>query len=294
MGLIRNLWRGYRGGPNFDSAQWQSFIIGDQLLQLYLPATPFYTPEAPPPERYPLEDPGWFEAHQEQCLHHHFVHLVTEIWPFGFSVVLPLPGGGQAIGELTFQARIKQVPEQAKMDAFDLERLGQLEFLSREAHYWGEPPPEDAKSQGGWRGANTKLKRKCEADVYRRRSDYPSLQAYIDDSVAVYGYPPIHPEVREVAGRRFVFYIEGRGRNQYDRTYSLPLTSRYYLQLRFRHDVMGCSKRIQQAALAAEQRILTEMTLGPMVADRAPSHGELGDQCSTMVDDSEATLVGGR
>lgn len=275
MGLIRNLWRGYRGGPNFAFAQWQSFIIGDQLLQLYLPATPFYTPEAPPPDRYPIDEQGWFEAHQEQFLHHHFVHLITEIWPFGYAIPIPFPGADQEVGQLTFQARIKQVPEQAKMDAFDLERLGQLEYLNREAHYWGEPPPEDAESQNGWQGRNTKLKRKCEADVYRCRTDYPSLQAYIDDFVAKAGYPPIHPEVCEVAGRQFVFYIEGCGRQQTDRTYSVPLTGRYYLQLRFRHDVMGCSTRIQQAALAAEQRILTEMTLGPMVADRAPSHGEL-------------------
>ncbi len=275
MGLIRNLWRGYRGGPNFAFAQWQSFIIGDQLLQLYLPATPFYTQEAPPPDRYSIDEQGWFEAHKKQLLHHHYVHLITEIWPFGYAIPIPFPGADQEVGQLIFQALLKQVPEQAKMDAFDLERLGQLEFLSREAHYWGEPPPDDVPFQRGL-GENTKLKRKCEADVYRCRTDYPSLQAYIDDFVAKAGHPPIHPEVRAVAGRQFVFYIEGCGRQQTDRTYCLPLTSRYYLLLRFRHDVMACSKRIQQAALAAEQRILNEMTLGPMVSDRAPSHGELG------------------
>ncbi|MBQ1782579.1 MAG: hypothetical protein II007_02900 [Gammaproteobacteria bacterium] len=294
MGLIRNLWRGYRGGPNFACAQWQSFVIGEQLLQLHLPNTPFYTRQELRPERYPIDEQGWFEAHKKQLLHHHYVHLITKIWPFGYAIPIPFPGADQEVGQLSFQAQLKQVPEQAKMDAFDLERLGQLECLSREAHYWGEPPPEDAESQRGWQGANTRLKRECLDDFHHYQSFYPSLEAYIDECIAVYGYPPIHPEVREVAGRQFVFYIEGRGRQQYDRTYCLPLTSRYYLLLSFRHDVMGCSQRIQQAALAAEQRILSEMSLGQMVAERPPSHGELGEQRSRIVDAQEVTLVDGR
>ncbi|MPW32025.1 hypothetical protein F9L16_24070 [Agarivorans sp. B2Z047] len=265
MGLIKNLYRGYRWGPDFKQAQLLSFVIGEQVLQLNLPTTIYSGIEQPHQPIYAINDPDWFSKHAKQDRQHFYVHLVSKIWHYGNTIPLPIPGIDNSVGKINFTGAIKQLSTNGAFDTYDLTHLGQLEAYIRESHFWAKP--EKGK---GWRGSNTKLKQKCIEEYPPRgfAEPFDSLEAYIEWMINVHGYPSINPEVKDVGGKRFAFYVEGQGKSQTDRVYCLPIHKEYYLWLRFRHDLETASEKVRKAALVAEERILSEMSIGELLPEQ--------------------------
>ncbi|MPW27713.1 hypothetical protein F9L16_01690 [Agarivorans sp. B2Z047] len=264
MGLIKNLYQGYRWGPDFKQAQLLSFVIGEQVLQLNLPTTIYSGLDQPRQPIYAINDPDWFASHVTQHLQHFYVHLITKIWYYGNTIPLPIPSIDNSVGKLSFKAAIKQLPANETFDAYDLTHLGQLEAHIRDSHFWAEPDEKNEDLQG----YNAELQRKCIKRYPRNKCQFESLEAHIEDTINVHGYPSVNPEVKEIAGRRFAFYVEGQGRSQIDRVYCLPIHKEYYLWLRFRHDLETASGKVRQAALVAEERILSEMSIGELLPEQ--------------------------
>ena len=71
MGLVKNVWQGFAGGPDSHRQQTQRFLLEDIQVQIRLPHSNVETIASPRHVNFPYKTPGWFERNMEQQRQHY-------------------------------------------------------------------------------------------------------------------------------------------------------------------------------------------------------------------------------
>ncbi|GLQ31544.1 hypothetical protein [Litoribrevibacter albus] len=265
MGMIKNLWRGFRGGPDFSEVNPLNASLENIQFSVELPYSNIDTNEPPRSIHFPIMKDGWFDQHAESLKYYRYVHVDTQMWFYVPSVV-NLPSG--ELGVLTLMTQIKRIPEEKNISAFDLDSLGKTVISEYEDYYNSPIIGWDDNDKDPSLGKNTKIRRDI-LELANSRSE-PWSQEFIDREINLRlsdtGYAPLKPhKIKTINGRSWLFYIEQKAvaRPAKNRIYCMPLTDKYYLCLDFgyRVDRIDKFKLWKDHAEAAEKRIMESVKL---------------------------------
>ncbi len=259
MALVKNCFRGFAGGPDFNTQQAITFLLEDVEFRLKLPVSNIVTEEPPRDINHPFRRKGWFEENLEQHRQHLYAHVYTEIWYYLPPVTI-MPDS--EYGQLSLSIWLKRVP--AGVNALDREALAATVSAEYDQHY-NSPTIGEADQHGI--GVNTKIRKKVAAQSAARTEPFSDafFAREVELRIESYGAPPIAPaEVVSLHGEDWVFYREDNPkRTRYRQDfYCLPLDERYYLQLGFTHRVDRSDKKAwQKHANQAQQRIMDSISV---------------------------------
>ena len=258
MGLLKNLWRGFRGGPDFSNSIEVTALLEEWRLDLTLPLSNVQAKMEPKTVNYPFNESGWFEAHSEQSRQHHFVHIETKIWYY-----MPnSPLLQTELGLFSLSVQLKRTLPNKNTNAMDLAALGRYVVAEYDEHY-------NAPTTGPqFQGENIRRTKMIEDRVRKmcgKNIKEEEIQAKIAIRLPPTPFPPIPPhDIRTIKGRDWVYCVEPIP-NLYsqDRMYCQPLNESFYLCLRFRHRVDWSPKYKcwKDHAIAAEARIMEGLRL---------------------------------
>ncbi|WP_444997744.1 hypothetical protein [Aliikangiella sp. IMCC44359] len=131
MGLIKNLWRGFRGGPDFSNCVEVTALLEDWRLNLTVPSTNIITEEEQQKINYPYNQAGWFEDNSEQSRQHHYIPIDTQLWYY-----LPnSPFLQTELGVLSLSVQLKRVLPDKNTNAMDLSALGRYVVAEYDERY---------------------------------------------------------------------------------------------------------------------------------------------------------------
>ena len=262
MGMIKNVWRGFRGGPDFTDSNNFNASFEDIQFSAYLPHSNFITEEPPRPIHFPFLRPDWFDEHSEQSRQHIYAHVFTEMWGY-VPAVMYLPNG--ELGVLSLSIQIKKVPKDKNIRAFELDDLGEHLIAEYEDHY---NSPIIGGTCDHFLGLNTEIRQNIIEQSEKMHSPFTgdALQRQINLAMRSQGCAPLEPhEIKTIKGRQWVFYIENQKphRHSKDRMYCMPLSDDFYLCMNFRYrvDLQVKFKVWQKHAETAEQRIMESVQL---------------------------------
>ncbi|WP_444996310.1 hypothetical protein [Aliikangiella sp. IMCC44359] len=258
MGLIKNLLRGFKGGPDFSNCIEVTAILEDWQLNLTVPNTNIVTEEEPQNINYPFKQAGWFEATSKWSCQHRYVPIDTQLWyylPMNFLLQTEL-------GVLSLSTQLKRIAPEKNTNAMELHDLGRYVIAEYDEYY---NAPLDSP-QGP--GPNVRRRKSVEDEVRKAWEGYVSeeeIQQKILDRLPELPYPPLPPhEIRSFNHRHWVFCVEPKLRSDtHDNMYCYPLSEEYYLCLRFRHrvDWNPKYKNWKDHANAAEKRVMEMVRL---------------------------------
>ncbi|MFC3151481.1 hypothetical protein ACFOEK_10625 [Litoribrevibacter euphylliae] len=262
MGMIKNLWRGFRGGPDFTEVNHLNASLENIQFSVELPYSNIITEEPPRPIHFPFLKEGWFEENSYRLGHDQYVVLDTQLWYY-VPAPIYLPNG--ELGVLSLSTRIKKLLKSSEVSAFDLNILGECIIEEYENYYNATPIEGDEDSFKGW---NTQLRQRVRNQSEQMSSPFSEveLEEQIRLELSSFGYAPMAPhQIKTINGRSWVFCIEQQlqKRHSKDRMYCLPLSDEYYLCMRFRYrvDINEKFKLWKDHAEAAEKRIMESIKL---------------------------------
>ncbi|WP_444996311.1 hypothetical protein [Aliikangiella sp. IMCC44359] len=272
MGLIKNLWRGFKGGPDFSNCIEVTAQLENWQLNLTLPVTNIVTAKAIKKVNYPFNQSGWFEANSKQRLQHHYVHIETKLWYY-----LPMAIFYQGeIGVLSLSTQLKRIPAERKVNAKDLDALGHYVITEYDEYY---NAPLDSSGGGG---ENTRWIKHFEDEIRSAFEGYFSeeeIQEKLAQTIPPVPQPPMEPhEIKTINNRDWVFCAEFQERGHtHDNMYCHPLSEDYYLCLNFRHRVDDSSKykHWKEHANAAEKRVMEMVRLEKVETTALPEETQL-------------------
>ena len=258
MGLLKNLRRRFRGGPDFNLCQEVTAVLEDTQLTLSLPASNVEAVEVPRNINFPYRQPGWFENNVRQSRQHHYVQIATHNWCF-------MPKGIASffseLGMFSLSIQVKKILSE-KMNAMELDVLGKY-VVDEYDEYYNSPNYSEYSSLG----TNTKIIKETQNDC---RRNHPSFsEERITEQVALClesrGYPPISPHrIKLIGKRRWVYYTEPDSCSiDRDNMYCFPMDESFYLCFNFRYrvDISNKFKLWKSAAEAAEKRIMESVRI---------------------------------
>jgi hypothetical protein len=269
MQPLKNWWQGFAGGPDFNRLQKLSFLLEEFSLQLTLPYSNISSDEPPKQVNYPFRSNGWFEQHQQQKDQHKYVPIHTEGWCY-LAPLLRFDGG--EYGWLWLNIWLKKVPE--GIDALDRHTLAQHVIDEHDQHY--NSAAIGAEGQYGL-GRNTEIESELKeyAELRASRGSPFTEERYRDElqgRINNYGYPQLQPaKLVTLQGFEWVFYQEKYDRHP-TRTdfYCLPLSSKFYLTIGFKHRVDNAGEKSwQKDAENAQQRILNNVNVSVILEGAA-------------------------
>ncbi|XPF95651.1 hypothetical protein ACM9HF_06455 [Colwellia sp. RE-S-Sl-9] len=247
--LLKDFWRGFVGGPDFNRCITHRFILGDKQLTLKLPDSNVAAVPNKIDVSFPHTSTSWFEQNAKIYEQHKFVRIVTENWMYVpvISII-----SGDEFGMLSCQLRIKQTD---KINVLDKQALAN--FLIQEYEDYHNRPE----------GKNVEL-RKTTKERFAKSSvswTYEEIEEEIVGYIEAYGNPPI-PDgiIKSFNQTDWVFYQEIRS-NSLSRHdfYCLPLSETSFLEVKFNHSVDRSDKhkKWSKHALASQERIMESITL---------------------------------
>ncbi len=261
MALVKNCFRGFAGGPDFNTQQAITFLLEDVEFRLKLPMSNIVTEEPPRDINYPFRRKGWFEENLKQQRQHRYVQMYTEMWYY-LPPITVVPDS--EYGVLTLSIWLKRVPE--TVNALDRQALAATVSAEYDQHY---NSPTIGEPGQHFLGLNTEIRKKVAAQSAARATPFSSARFAQEVNLRIeqYGAPPIAPaEVVSLHGEDWVFYREDNPNPERTLSrqdfYCLPLDERYYLQLRFKHRVSRSDKKAwQKHANQAQQKILDSISV---------------------------------
>lgn len=264
MGMIKNLWRGFRGGPDFTEVNHLNASLENIQFSVELPYSNIITEEPPRPIHFPFLNEGWFEENAKSLKHYHYVNVDTQAWYY-VPAVVSLPNG--ELGSLWLSTRIKRIPDEKNISAFDLNKLGEHLIDEYESFY---NAPLDNGDRGAFKGKNTKIRQDVIAFGTSKDRTEPWSQEQIEREtnlrLANYGYAPLEAhKIKTINGRPWVFYEEHTSIHTLSKNkiYCMPLSEKFYLAMDFGYKVGPGDKfkLWKDHAEAAEKRIMESVKL---------------------------------
>lgn len=252
--LIKNLWRGFIGGPRFDIPAERVVILGDKQLSINIPESNVVAVETPRDKYFPHNSTTWFKEHARSYDQHEFVIILTENWMY--LPVIPV-GTSSEYGMLSCQPRIKQTN---KIDVTDLDALAH--FVIQEYEDFNNRPDS----------TNEEIRKEIQERMSRRNNiSEERLKKEIDNLIEVRGKPPLPlAKIHDFNGNKWVFYKECRSNSLYHiNYYCLPLSSTSFLEVRFNYRVDRSNKYEKWAKHAeeSERRIMESVSLTDIPED---------------------------
>jgi len=77
--LIKNLRRGFIGGPNFSIPAERVVLLDDKQLSINIPESNVAAVEKPRDKYFPHDSTTWFQEHARSYRQHEFVIILTEL-----------------------------------------------------------------------------------------------------------------------------------------------------------------------------------------------------------------------
>lgn len=262
MQLVKHLWQGFAGGPDFSRQQQLSFQLDEFQLDFTLPYSNIASEEPPRQLNIPFRTKGWFEKYARQNMHNFQVHIHTEGWCYLSPI---LRGENSELGVLWLQLALNKAPE--TINTQNRQQLADYVIVAYDAHYNSDTIGPEGNCHGlGW---NTRQRQrlKQEAEEAALRGATGRLDRLKDDcrlQIERFGYESLAPaKVISINGFDWVFYQERRGQHAtYSDVYCLPLDKNYYLSVKFTHRVdVSSEKAWQKHAKKAQQDILNTLTV---------------------------------
>lgn len=272
MGLLKNVWQGFAGGPDVNRQQTLKFLLEDNQVQVRLPYSNIATVEPPRVINFPYKNSGWFEENATQRKQHHCIHLYTECWYY-MAPVLRFADG--ELGNLFCRLWLKRVPE--GVNALDRQQLAEYVIAEHDHHYNAvvelntEVEPGAPYDHG--RGINTEIRQEALADAELRASRGSThmlehLEDEIESRIKSYGHPPLAPaSIISLHGQDWVFYQDKQFQDSPDGAdfYCLPLDDKYYFAISFKYTICQSGKmRWWKHAKATQQMVLDSLKVSPL------------------------------
>ncbi|MFC3151482.1 hypothetical protein ACFOEK_10630 [Litoribrevibacter euphylliae] len=262
MGMIKNLWRGFRGGPDFTEVNHLNASLENIQLSVELPYSNIITEEPPRPIHFPFLKDRWFEENAKSLKHYHYVNVDTQAWYY-VPAVVSLPNG--ELGSLWLSTRIKRIPDDKNISAFDLDELGKY-LIDEYENYHNAPISDD--EEDNFKGKNTRIRQSVIEQSNNRIEPWSEEEIDRQVSYDIYsrGYAPLKPhQIKTINGRPWVFYVEQQNPEfpSKNRIYCMPLSDKFYLALDFGYKVGPGDKfkLWKDHAEAAEKRIMESVKL---------------------------------
>lgn len=262
MGLVKNIWRGFAGGPDLNRLQTHRFLLEDIQVQVRLPHSNVETIASQRHVNFPYKTPGWFERNMEQQRQHYYVHLQTRCWFYMFPL---LRFGDGELGHLFCSLWLKRVS--SDVNALDRQQLADYLIREYDEHYNADVTPDDPCEQA--RGVNTRTRQKirAEAELAASRgstSRLDNLEKHIALSI---NYPPLEPaKIITMHSMEWVSYVDKpfpaslRGVDYY----CLPLSEQFCFAISFTLYAPGYgNKRWLKHAKATQQMVLDSLKVSP-------------------------------
>lgn len=266
MGLVKNVWQGFAGGPDLNRQQTHRFLLEDIQVQVRMPHSNVETIASPRLVNFPYKTPGWFESNMEQQRQHFYVHLNTECW-FYLAPVLRFDDG--ELGHLFCSLWLKRVPD--GINALDRQQLAQCVIEEHNEHYNAAVQPETPYNHG--KGINTEIRQdtRAEAELAASRgSPYrlDNLEKFTAIAINSHGYSPLAPaSIISLHGQDWVFYQDKRRPDFPNGAdfYCLPLDNSYYFAISFQYTVcQSGNTRWLKHAKATQQMVLDSLKVSPV------------------------------
>ncbi len=257
--LCKAFGRGFVGGPDTRQNQEFSFIFEDKQLEIILPESNVFLPNATPetpetvPKYYPHTSIEWFVKNAQIIKQHFFVEVLAKEWMY-FPPISLLPSS--EYGLFACQLRLKQVDRVNVQDPLALGR-----FLTQAFDDY----------QNGPKGLNTTYRKWVRDDLNRSGIEWSlqekeaAIEEESNELIALKGCDPLAPaKTLSINGLTWVFY-----REQYNNDpahtdfYCLPLSEQSFIEVRFnyRTDIPDKFKKWQPHAAAAQERIMQSIRL---------------------------------
>ncbi|MDP5138471.1 hypothetical protein ORJ04_21210 [Rheinheimera baltica] len=268
MQLVKHLWQGFAGGPDFSRLQKLTFQLDEFQLDFTLPYSNIGAEDPPRQLNIPFRAKSWFEQHAGQNMHNFQVHIHTEGWCYLSPI---LRGENSELGVLWLQLALRKTPE--TVNALNRQQLADYVIAAYDAHYNSDTIGPEGNCQGlGW---NTRQRQrlKQEAEEAAARGATGRLERLADDcqlQIKQFGYESLSPaKVISMHGFDWVFYQERKGQHAtHSDIYCLPLDQDFYLTVKFNHRVdISSEKAWQKHAKKAQQDILNTLTVSVNTKD---------------------------
>lgn len=271
MQLVKHLWQGFSGGPDFNRLQKLSFQLEEFQLDLSLPYSNIAADEPLRMLNLPFRVNGWFEQHAKQDMHNFQVHIHTEGWCYLAPV---LRGENSEYGVLWLQLALKKSPD--TINALNRQQLADYVIAHYDAHYNADTIGPDGNCHGlGW-NTRQRLKLMQEAEAAAARGStgrLEKLEEHYQQQIERFGYPGLQPaKVISMHGFEWVFYQERKGEQAtHTDVYCLPLDKHYYLTISFQHRVDQSDENAwQKHAHKAEQDIMNALKVSVVTKHQPP------------------------
>lgn len=271
MQLVKHLWQGFAGGPDFSRLQKLTFQLDEFQLDVTLPYSNIAAAEPPRLLNIPFRSEGWFEQHAKQQMHNHQVHIHTEGWCY----LAPLQRGENSeYGVLWLQLALQKTPD--GINALNRQHLADYVIAAYEAHYNSDTIGPDGNCHGlGW-NTRQRLQLKHEAEAAAARGSTGRLERLAEDcklQIGRFGYPSLAPaKVISLHGFDWVFYQERKGQDAtHSDIYCLPLDEHFYLTIKFTHRIDKATEAAwQKHAKKAQQQILDALNVSVYAKNLQP------------------------
>ncbi|XQW83974.1 hypothetical protein ACOYR1_12585 [Thalassotalea piscium] len=254
--LLKDFYRGFVGGPDFNQSITHRFILENQQLTISLPESNIGAAPNTIDVHFPNSSTSWFKQHVDVYDQHRYVHVAIELWMYVPPISL-LPSS--EYGMLSCELRIKQTD---KINVLDKQALAKYVIQEYDDYHNG---PE---------GKNTEIRHEMIVQSNKRANPWTpeALEEEIAGWIENRGQPSIPAAVIKSFNQRdWVFYQEKRNnhrsRNDY---YCLPLSENSFLEVKFRHRVDRSDKHKKWAkhALASQERIMESIRLTDIPDDQ--------------------------
>jgi len=262
MHLVKHLWQGFAGGPDFKRLQKLSFQLDEFQLDFTLPYSNIASEEPPRLINIPFRALGWFEQHATQNMHNFHFHIHIEGWCYLSPV---LRGENSELGILWLQLALNKTPD--TVNALNRQQLADHVIAAYDAHYNSDTIGPDGGCHGlGWNTRQRKrLKQEAEEAAARGATGrLDRLEQECKLQIERFGYNSLAPaKVIAMHGFDWVFYQERKGEHAtHSDVYCLPLDKHFYLTVKFNHRVdISSEKAWQKHADKAQQEIMNALTV---------------------------------
>jgi len=256
--LIKGMWRGFVGGPDFEHVETLRFSLEDKLLSITVPKSNIVTNEPSRPLNFPYRMKGWFDDNVEREQQHCYVHVDSELWMY--LPVIPI-GASSEYGMYSLQLRIIRLADNTGFSAFDQSALAKHVIEDYDNFHNG---PIDDSIFAGW---NTEIikRMKDEQATLICPLDPEMLENWIQSDINRNGYPPIAPaEIKTFNDIQWVYYQETKPKfPAHNDFYCIALDDNHYLECCFSHrvDRNDKHKKWHKHALSAQNRLMNSIVL---------------------------------
>ena len=254
--LLKDFWRGFVGGPDFNQIITHRFMLDEKQLTVSMPDSNVVAAVGKVDVNFPHTSTTWFKQNQKVYEQHSFVRIITENWMY-VPVIGLLPSS--EYGMLSCQLRIKQTET---INVLDKQALAKYVIQQYDDYHNG---PE---------GRNTEIRQTTIEQSSKRANPWTpeALEAQINIVIRNRGKPPIPKAIVKCFNRNdWVFYQEVRS-NRLSRQdyYCLPLSENSFLEVKFNHRVDRSDKHKKWAkhALASQERIMESIRLTHLPDDQ--------------------------